>query len=290
MWQSVLFVPCVMLTDHSLRMEVFIAGGLARAIASVEDQLNVTRVGRERQPLNTGNDVSLPKSKAENMIISINTLFTTSVYTSRSPQWHQEVCEFLLKLGEAVSDQGSSEQSEILREVLEHHLQRAKGFVTWMDIHRSRLQLQLDVLYTMLSQTDNALNARIAVSAGRDSTSMKILALITAAFLPPSFVATLFSMGMFQWQADDSSSPSDGAGEVSSNFWIYWATAVPLTLLTLCGWGFWWNLEKRKYEKELIAALGPSTAHLQRYGTNTSITPEKARRNGNSIPKAFWRR
>lgn len=40
-----------------------------------------------------------------------------------------------------------------------------------------------------MSQYDSQISARLAVSAGKDSTSMKIIALITAAYLPGAFVA-----------------------------------------------------------------------------------------------------
>jgi hypothetical protein len=44
-------------------------------------------------------------------------------------------------------------------------------------------------LYSFVAQTDNRLSARLAAVAGRDSTSMKILAFITTIFLPGSYVA-----------------------------------------------------------------------------------------------------
>lgn len=50
-----------------------------------------------------------------------------------------------------------------------------------------------------MAQEDNFLAARLAVSATRDSSAMKALALITAVFLPATYVATLFSMTMFNW-------------------------------------------------------------------------------------------
>jgi hypothetical protein len=49
--------------------------------------------------------------------------------------------------------------------------------------------LILPQLYTSIAQDDGQTSARIAASAGKDSTSMKIIALITAAYLPGTFVA-----------------------------------------------------------------------------------------------------
>lgn len=44
-------------------------------------------------------------------------------------------------------------------------------------------------LYTAIAQDDGQTGARLAASSARDSTSMKIIALITAAYLPGTFVA-----------------------------------------------------------------------------------------------------
>jgi len=59
---------------------------------------------------------------------------------------------------------------------------------------------------------------------------MKTLAAVTVAFLPGTFVASFFAMPLFHW---------DTTPVVSSRFWIYWAVAVPLTLVTLLIWVFW---------------------------------------------------
>lgn len=44
-------------------------------------------------------------------------------------------------------------------------------------------------LYTSIAQDDGQTSARLAISAAKDSTSMKIVALITAAYLPGTFIA-----------------------------------------------------------------------------------------------------
>jgi len=84
--------------------------------------------------------------------------------------------------------------------------------------------------------------------AGLDSAAMKTLALVTAVFLPPSFVASLFSMSIFDWQA--STDDSKGHVLVSNHFWIYWAIAAPLTIGILVGWRYWWKYLKVKFGEE----------------------------------------
>jgi hypothetical protein len=63
---------------------------------------------------------------------------------------------------------------------------------------------------------------------------MKTIAVLTILFLPGTFVATVLSIDMFQWQNGDDSEP-----KVSNLFWIYWVIALPLTALVMAGWLFW---------------------------------------------------
>ena len=72
----------------------------------------------------------------------------------------------------------------------------------------------------------------IAMASKRDSSSMKTLAAVTVTFLPGTFVASLFSMSMFNWQAPD-------GRVVTAKFWIYWAITAPLTLITIGIWYAW---------------------------------------------------
>ncbi|EME79351.1 uncharacterized protein MYCFIDRAFT_212197 [Pseudocercospora fijiensis CIRAD86] len=113
------------------------------------------------------------------------------------------------------------------------------------------MQLQLNILYTTIAQDDGQTSARIAASAGKDSTSMKIIALITAAYLPGTFVATLFSMSMFVWQNGENSEESN----VSPDFWVYWAVTIPLTIFTIAGWGVWWKFEEHRFDRDVQQAV-----------------------------------
>ncbi|KAF2101794.1 hypothetical protein NA57DRAFT_12920, partial [Rhizodiscina lignyota] len=83
----------------------------------------------------------------------------------------------------------------------------------------------------------------LAEAAQRDTSSMKSLAILTAIFLPPTAVATIFAMPFFDWT-------HSGSGPVVNHkFWIYWATAIPLTIATVTIWWVWIRREsdfKRK--------------------------------------------
>lgn len=71
----------------------------------------------------------------------------------------------------------------------------------------------------------------LAFAAKEDSGTMKTLSLITLTFLPPTFICAVFSMSFFNY--------ADSGWRVSGKFWIYWAFAIPTTLLTVLIWYGW---------------------------------------------------
>jgi len=94
------------------------------------------------------------------------------------------------------------------------------------------IQVQIQIIYNLLAQQDNKVNIEIAAATKRDSTAMKAIAIVTMVFLPGAYIATLFSMSMFNWEATD--------GPVLSHyFWVYWAVTVPVTILVLSIWALW---------------------------------------------------
>ena len=58
-------------------------------------------------------------------------------------------------------------------------------------------------------------------------------------------------MSMFDWQASSQDSLSLDTDKktkvVASDFWIYWAVTVPVTLVVLAGWCIWWYYQKAYY-------------------------------------------
>ncbi|KAJ4395163.1 hypothetical protein N0V91_011027 [Didymella pomorum] len=69
-----------------------------------------------------------------------------------------------------------------------------------------------------------------------DSRAMRTIAVVTMAFLPPTFLSAIFSMSFFSFQPQEG---DDGGGwKVSEKFWVYFAVAIPLTCFTLAVW-FW---------------------------------------------------
>lgn len=94
----------------------------------------------------------------------------------------------------------------------------------------------------------------MAAAASRDSAAMKTLAFLTTLFLPGTFVASVFSTGMFEWKTD-SSNTEKSSKVVSDLFWVYWAFAVPLTILVGVSWRVWWSWEKKNFDADVKAEV-----------------------------------
>lgn len=82
---------------------------------------------------------------------------------------------------------------------------------------------------------------RIAEETKRDSASMKTIAAVTMLFLPGTFLASCFSMPLFDWSAPSSL-------VISPRIWLYWVLTITLTLLTMVGYWAWvcWDQRNEK--------------------------------------------
>ena len=127
------------------------------------------------------------------MTVKINMSLTRVLFTRLSPQWSLEASQFLLDFwANTLHLHVSKSADHFLTEALEYNQDVAASIQHHVDTLKSRMELQLDILYSFVAQKDNRLNTRIARSSGRDSVSMKILAFISAIFLPPSYIAVSF--------------------------------------------------------------------------------------------------
>lgn len=80
----------------------------------------------------------------------------------------------------------------------------------------------------IMSRDDTLASIDLARSAARDGASMKVVAIMTMAFLPGTFFAALFAVPSLRW--DDTKSV------IGDNFWIYWAFTLPLTVFVFVLW------------------------------------------------------
>ncbi|KAL9114442.1 MAG: hypothetical protein Q9227_001523 [Pyrenula ochraceoflavens] len=263
LWSHPLLLPCLLLGDHMRRAKWFAERGTVMTeTVQIEQELGVVKVGRkadiipgtlstyqEQSAQPYGGDFS--RSRALSLTVRINTNSTRILFTARSPEWNKACSKFTLQvLDELKLCLPEQQDSHVaLEELLKFNVVIAEAAAHHVAGLQERMALQLNVLYNFVAQKDNRLSAKLAASAGRDSVSMKILAFISAIFLPGSFISGMFSISMFDWQHN-----ADPA-VISSRFWIYWVITIPLTALTLVGWGVWWGIEIKRFEKGFSDAL-----------------------------------
>lgn len=161
-----------------------------------------------------------------------------------------------------------------IREYLDGLLRLCMSLETDRRMSENRCRAQIDIIYAKMAQEDNNLNARMAVATTRDSSSMKALAVITALFLPAEFLGTMFGMSFFEFLPDDDDSSNvgnsnstsasaasalvkkqEGSHVLSPLFWVYWAAAIPLTLVILVAWRAWWVSQDRYFRQHLSPEL-----------------------------------
>ena len=97
---------------------------------------------------------------------------------------------------------------------------------------------------------------------------MKTIAAVTIVFLPGTFIAALFAMPLFQWDAVGDSKV------VSNRFWIYWAVTVPLTFLTLLFWLLWTKRQARMHRSTEKRAREELRSDIE--GQNNEVEKKEA--------------
>ncbi|RKL33081.1 hypothetical protein BFJ72_g10097 [Fusarium proliferatum] len=139
----------------------------------------------------------------------------------------------------------------------------AISFKTYQETRIRRINVCLSTISSLLSlRTDNAIKAsteamtrltrdnredscrmnEIARDTKLDSEAMITIAKLTMFYLPSTFVATLFSMGIFNFDFDNG---KNGRLVMSSQWWMYIIFAIPLTLGTF----YWFRAVTRSHKQ-----------------------------------------
>ncbi|KAJ5961245.1 uncharacterized protein N7479_008395 [Penicillium vulpinum] len=145
--------------------------------------------------------------------------------------------------------QSSSSNPQQQSQQLSEHLKAIQRMVQQMS---DRTQSQTSYMLGVITQSDAEYTAAIAIDAKRDSIAMRTISILGIVYLPATFVATLFSMDMFTWGGTSSEEPSSLTA--SPSIWIYWAVAVPLTVITILVWILWSKRENQKSNKRLMVS------------------------------------
>ncbi|KAK2009781.1 hypothetical protein LZ32DRAFT_608182 [Colletotrichum eremochloae] len=257
LWAHPLFLPTVLLREHLSKAEFF-QSHLEPQVMGIERDLGVARSGRL---VNSKSDAYAQRMIQDDrerfrMTARLNTTATDVVNMLGVLEWDLHYFKFLGRVnGELAALHGriSPAADAELRSLVDYLECEALSIVSFVGTMKSRLDLQLNVLYNYIAQAESNLSRQIATNAGLDSTAMKTLAVVTMVFLPPTFIATLFSMSMFDWQSSSSAAAGDTGRTVVPEFWIYWAVSVPLTLAIVVGWRVWWHFQKGYYENKYLS-------------------------------------
>ncbi|PQE07976.1 magnesium transport transmembrane region protein [Rutstroemia sp. NJR-2017a WRK4] len=89
---------------------------------------------------------------------------------------------------------------------------------------------------------ENRLVKRLTQQTTRDTKAMKIIALVSAIFIPATFMATLFGSNFFIYSEDQNKLT------VASNFWVYIVFTAGLSGTVITMWMLWkqWRVKRRE--------------------------------------------
>ncbi|KIX95065.1 uncharacterized protein Z520_09375 [Fonsecaea multimorphosa CBS 102226] len=141
------------------------------------------------------------------------------------------------------------------------------------EVLSARTRAQVQTVYSMIGQKDNKLNIETAATSQRiaeiglfhsnamkdmaedsrnvailtrkDSTDMRIIAVVTLLFLPGTFMATLFSSGFFNFL------PGQSNQVVSKWIWLYFALTGGCTFVVFLAW----YLSSKRQNKEMLTVM-----------------------------------
>lgn len=156
---------------------------------------------------------------------------------------------------------------------MEFYRSKLHGIDSYAFTTLQRLDIQRSALYNIIAQRESKLNfqmageqRKLAHASKRDTGAQKTIALMGAVFLPGAYLASVFSMTFFNFQnnnnngggsgsssgnsPDNSSSTDTSTSPVSSQFWIYWAVTIPITIVIVVWWYIWEKRREKRYSEE----------------------------------------
>ncbi|KAH7360280.1 hypothetical protein BKA65DRAFT_492747 [Rhexocercosporidium sp. MPI-PUGE-AT-0058] len=237
--QHPLFLPTMLLdllivfyVDHRRRFE--------HLLFLEESRVGITRGGKKTDAWNWDYERQRDATKR------FQKLVTSLVYLERQLDFASSLADFILLCivhcrEENVFPLAQRTFFERISKELKESVLNDQNFATCQRHQvlclQKRAQALVSVMYSVVAQNDSRMNVGIAKAAKLDSSSMATIAVLGIVFLPAMLVASMFSMSMFNFSTPGSSeSPSSRRVRVSSDFWIFWAITVPLTLTVLVTW------------------------------------------------------
>ncbi|KAF2685942.1 hypothetical protein K458DRAFT_365146 [Lentithecium fluviatile CBS 122367] len=233
------FFAAVLYRCHQQRVEIF-RRVVDSAVITIEERSRFGGPGRlfGRQ---FGIDEPETESNSESMTKRLSYVQTELAIAGHLARTSVKCGEWLVKVAENDTREWEMDNVTQTLDEMEYVKRRAETVVSQLQSIQDRVQSQITFLLNTAAQNQSNYTATIALETRRDSAAMKTIAVLTILFLPGTFVATLFSMDMFQWQPDNGAEPT-----VSKMFWVYWIVTAPLTTLVMMIWLLWTRKSVRK--------------------------------------------
>lgn len=97
--------------------------------------------------------------------------------------------------------------------------------------NHQRLHNEIQLSFNLVTQRDAKVSLQLSGAMKADGAATKSLTLLASAFLPATFICAIFSMSFF------TNEPETG-WVVAEQIWIYFAFAVPVTIVTIALWRY----------------------------------------------------
>ncbi|KKK13986.1 hypothetical protein ARAM_000212, partial [Aspergillus rambellii] len=157
-----------------------------------------------------------------------------------------KILEVLHQANGALSDCNATEQSEVqaMRQLLTNYSSMVNSYAQGAWSLQARAARIAAHITDTLSFKDAYVAKRQSDLMLRDSTTVRVITVVTLIYLPSSFMATLLGMNSFFEMDSDSHRLI-----ISPQFWIYVVCSVPLTGATLL---YWWFFQREKQHAEVM--------------------------------------
>ncbi|KAL8687381.1 MAG: hypothetical protein Q9218_006427, partial [Villophora microphyllina] len=129
------------------------------------------------------------------------------------------------------SDAALQNGFSLVEDSLEQLVQTLHARRRWLLSYKSRKDIAMNLVFNLVTQQDSETNMSIAQATKNDRAAMKTIAALTMVFLPATAVSSFFGMAFFNGQG--------GSLTVTSNWWIFLITTVPITLMLFLIWLKW---------------------------------------------------
>ncbi|TPX06714.1 uncharacterized protein E0L32_002210 [Thyridium curvatum] len=184
----------------------------------------------------------------------LTSLVSKLAFVDLSCHTHTPMLETLDSIDRRVIEEFSGKEADCTKRLRESELRlrRERNFLrsslegtrTRADYLSKRAQAQVQTIYSLIAQRDNAIalkdnialkaisedQKRIALAATRDGAAMRMISIITTVFLPATFTA-----------------PEGGKKPVSDWVWLYFLITALLSVLVMT----WWHINSRRKIREI---------------------------------------